>query len=152
MPEPTPTGNEAHYRRLEAMYRSAPINAFFQPAIRVSEGAAEIVVPVRRELFHAAGAVHGAAYFKVLDDAAFFATNSLVEDFFVLTVSFELKLLRPVTEGELRAAGRVVFRSRRLYVAESVVVDAEGAQVGRGSGTFLPSAIPLTPEIGYRLP
>ena len=37
---------------------------------------------------HAAGAVHGSYYFKVLDDACYFAANSLVSDVFVLTVSF----------------------------------------------------------------
>jgi acyl-coenzyme A thioesterase PaaI-like protein len=34
---------------------------------------------------HSIHAVHGSVYFKALDDAAFFAVNSLVEDVFVLT-------------------------------------------------------------------
>jgi uncharacterized protein (TIGR00369 family) len=141
--------NEEHYRKLERMYASAPINAFFQPVMRVSEGHTVITTTVRRDFFHAANAVHGAFYFKMLDDAAFFAVNSLVADVFVLTVSLNAYLVRPVSEGEVKAVGRVVHRSRRLYVAESQLTDSAGREIARGSGTFVPSDIPLSPEIGY---
>ena len=141
--------NEEHYRKLERMYASAPINDFFQPVMRVSEGEAVVTTKVRRDFFHAANAVHGALYFKMLDDAAFFAVNSLVPDVFVLTVSLNAYLTRPVADGELQAVGRVVHRSRRLYVAESQLTDSAGREIARGSGTFVPSDIPLSPEIGY---
>ena len=141
--------NEEHYRKLERMYASAPINAFFQPVMRVSQGQAVVTTTVRRDFFHAANAVHGALYLKMLDDTAFFAVNSLVDDVFVLTVSLNAYLVRPVTDGELKAVGRVVHRSRRLYVAESQLTDSDGKEIARGSGTFVPSDIPLSPEIGY---
>jgi len=140
---------DEHFRKLERMYRRAPINRYFEPAIRISEGRAVITMPVKPEFFHAAGAIHGSVYFKALDDAAFFAANSLVTDVFVLTVSYNVYFLRPVSQGELRATGLVVHRGRGLYVAESLVQDPEGRDVARGSGTFVPSRIPLTPEIGY---
>jgi acyl-coenzyme A thioesterase PaaI-like protein len=76
--------------------------------------------------------------------------NSLVDDVFVLTVSFNLYLLRPIAVGEMRAKGRVVYRSRQLFVAEAELVDQDGKDIGRGSGTFMRSAIPLSPEIGYK--
>jgi acyl-coenzyme A thioesterase PaaI-like protein len=41
----------------------------------------------------------GSVYFKMLDDAAFFAVNSIVEDVFVYTVSLNVQLLRPVASG-----------------------------------------------------
>jgi acyl-coenzyme A thioesterase PaaI-like protein len=88
-----------HFRRLERMYASAPINAYFAPHLTVSEGRAEVSIPVRPEFFHAAHAVHGSVYFKALDDAAFFAVNSLVNDVFVLTVTYNVYLTRPVTSG-----------------------------------------------------
>ena len=141
--------NDDHYRKLERMYASAPINDFFEPTMRVSKGEAVITTTVRHDFFHAANAVHGALYLKMLDDAAFFAVNSLVTDVFVLTVSLNAYLLRPVSEGEIKATGSVVHRSRRVYVAESQLVDAAGREIARGSGTFMPSDIPLTPEIGY---
>ncbi len=145
------SGLEEHCRRLERMYHGAPINEqIFRPAIRVSEGRAEVTVTVRPELHHAAHAVHGSVYFKSLDDAAFFAVNSVVPDVFVLTVSFNVLLLRPIAEGVMTSEGRLVHQSRTLFVAESTLVNSEGKQLGRGSGTFVRSTIPLDEKVGYR--
>ena len=141
--------SEEHYRKLERMYAGAPVNAFYSPALTIAEGRAELQIEVRPEFFHAAGAVHGSVYFKALDDAAFFAAASLVEDVFVLTAGFNLHMTRPVSEGRLLAVGEVVHRSRRLLLAEAVLTDAEGRQLARGSGSFLRSSIPLGPELGY---
>ncbi len=141
--------NEEHFLKLERMYAQAPLNDYYQPEMHVSEGRAEVIVPVRQDFFHAAGAVHGSVYFKALDDAAFFAVNSLVEDVFVLTVSFTVYLTRPISSGEMRATGKVVHRSRRLFVAESELVDSKGRKIARGSGTFMRSNIALSPAVGY---
>jgi len=138
-----------HYRKLEQMYLAAPINTFYSPEIWISHGEAQVTVAVRPEFFHAASAVHGSVYFKLLDDAAFFAVNSLIEEYFALTASFTTYLLRPVTEGTMKATGRVVYAGARSYVAESVVVDAEGREIARGSGNFVASKIKLTADMGY---
>ena len=138
-----------HFRRLERMYASAPINDYFRPVLRVSEGTAEVEIPVRPEFFHAAHAVHGSVYFKALDDAAFFAVNSLVPDVFVLTVTYNVYLTRPVSEGVMRAVGRVVHQSRQLFLAEAELFDSRSKQIGRGSGSFMRSTIPLSPDVGY---
>ena len=61
-----------HHRKLEAMYLGGPINAFYRPTIAVSDGEAVIEMDVRPEFWHAASAMHGSVYFKLLDDAAFF--------------------------------------------------------------------------------
>ena len=139
-----------HYRKLERMYASAPTNAYFEPEMEVSEGRAVITIRVQEKFFHAAGAVHGATYFKALDDAAFFAVNSLMDDVFPLTVSFNIYMVRPVTEGVLRSVGSVVHRSRRLFVAEAELFDSDDKQVARGSGTFMPSQIELNSGVGYK--
>jgi acyl-coenzyme A thioesterase PaaI-like protein len=91
--------NKDHYQKLERMYRGAPCNEYYRPDIAIARGTAEVSIPVRPQLFHPAGAVHGSAYFKALDDAAFFAVNSLIEDLFVLTVSFNVHLTRPISCG-----------------------------------------------------
>ena len=143
--------SQAHFAKLVAMYHAAPINQWFQPRLRIPEkGSAEIELAMRKEFYHSAGAAHGSIYFKALDDATFFAVQSLVPETFVLTASFNLYFLRPVTEGNLLARGRVVSRARRLYIAEGVLFDSHGKEAARGSGSFLPSGIPLTPEMGYR--
>jgi uncharacterized protein (TIGR00369 family) len=140
-----------HYRKLEKMYLSAPINAFYSPSIWIADGEATVEIAVRQEFFHAANAVHGSVYFKLLDDSAFFAVNSLIGDFFALTASFTTYLLRPVAEGTMKATGKVVFAGGKSFIAESVVVDAEGREIARGSGNFVASKIRLTSDLGYQL-
>jgi len=71
---------DPHFVALENMYLAAPINAFYRPRIDVSDAEATIEIEVSKKLFHAADAVHGLVYFKMLDDAAFFAANSLERD------------------------------------------------------------------------
>ncbi len=138
-----------HFRRLQRMYLTAPINAAYAPSLEVMDGAAVLTFEARPEHFHAAGALHGSVYFKALDDAAFFAVSSVVRDVFVLTASFTVYLTRPVTGGTLRAEGRVTSRSSNLYVAESVLYVEPERQVARGSGTFMRSKLALSEELGY---
>lgn len=140
---------EDHFRKLERMYQTAPINRFYNPILNVSTGAAELRIDIRPDFHHAAQAVHGSVYFKALDDAAYFAVNSLVTDVFVLTVSFNVYFVRPVTVGQLHARGRVVHSSQNLFVAESELVDDAGKSLARGSGTFMKSRTGLNGKIGY---
>ena len=141
--------SEEHYRKLERMYGTAPVNKYFRPVMHIAQGTAEVTIAARQDFYHAAGAVHGVVYFKLLDDAAFFAANSLVEDVFVLTVSLNSYLTRPIVEGEMKAVGRVVHESGRLIIADAEVFDGEGHQLARGTGTFMRSKISLTADIGY---
>lgn len=143
-----PSADE-HFRKLERMYHGAPINRFYEPVIRISEGHAEITMPMKPDFFHAANAVHGSVYFKALDDSAFFAANSLVSDVFVLTVTYTVYFTRPISEGEMRARGRVVHRSKNLIIADAELMDSSDRQIARGSGTFMRSQIALSPAIGY---
>jgi uncharacterized protein (TIGR00369 family) len=144
--------NAVHYRNLEKMYHSAPCNEYYSPFLSVSEGGAEVKIPIRTKFFHPAGAIHGSVYFKVLDDAAFFAVQSIIEDAFALTSSFNVHLLKPVSSGTLRAVGRVVQQSKNLFVAEAVALNDRGEEVAKGSGSFVRSRIPLSQEMGYGRP
>ncbi len=140
---------EEHFRRLEGMYASAPINDIFQPKMTVREEEATIEIELSENYHHAAGAVHGAVYFKMLDDAAFFAANSLETEVFVLTTAFTTYLTRPVSEGMLRSMGRVVNRNKSQFIAESILYNAEGQEIGRGNGVFVRGKLPLKNVQGY---
>lgn len=144
--------NPDHYRKLEAMYNSAPINAYFKPTAHIQHGQAEILLSMRPDFHHAANATHGAVYFKVLDDCTFFAANSVLDDVSVVTVSFNLYLLRPIATGTMRGVGKIVSQTARLIIAEGEVFNDQGKLIARGSGSFMPSSTPLSPDIGYRLP
>jgi uncharacterized protein (TIGR00369 family) len=93
--------------------------------------------------------MHGSVYFKALDDAGFFAVNSLVEDVFVLTVSFSIHLLRPVASGDMKAIGKVVQASKNMFIAEATLTNSKGEEIARGIGTYVRSKAPLSPDIGY---
>ena len=94
-PEAAPTGATLHWRALEGLYASAPINRLFDSALTIErEGLSSITFDVDERHYHAAGAAHGTIYFKMLDDAAFYAANTLVTDRFLLTTSFNLHFSR----------------------------------------------------------
>ena len=149
-PEPA-IGEEAHFRSLEALYRSAPINGQYQSDLKiVGAGRSEIRFQVDETSFHAAGAAHGTIYFKMLDDAAFYAANSLISDRFLLTTAFNLHFTKPMRGGEAKAEGRWISGRRRVLIAEARILDAEGEECARGTGTFLRSHIALSGLAGYR--
>ena len=139
-----------HYAKLRNMYLSAPSNQPYEGLnIDIREGEATVRVQAVEAMHHAAGAVHGSFYFKLLDDAAFFACNALVPDVFVLTASFNIELHRPVSAGVLRAEGRVTKPGRTILFAASELFDEAGARVGCGSGTFARSKVPLHEVSSY---
>lgn len=144
--------HETHYRSLENMYKAAPINQFYPPDITIKKGAATITVDMQKQHWHSAGAVHGSVYFKLLDDAAFFAANSLEEDVFVLTTSFTTYLTRPVSEGHMRAEGKVVNANRSQWVVEAIVYDKQNREIGRGNGIMVRSKIKLGSIDSYTTP
>ena len=151
-PDGPVAGASLHWRALENLYAAAPINQMFESRLTIiGEGAARIDFSIDERLHHAAGAAHGTVYFKMLDDAAFYAANTLITDRFLLTTSFNLHFVRPVKRGPVVAEGRWISGRRRVLVAESRLVDAEGEEIGRGTGTFMRSRIPLSGLAGYRL-
>jgi uncharacterized protein (TIGR00369 family) len=146
---PAAAGAAAHFRALEALYRSAPINREFESMIEIEEGAARIRFDLDDRFFHAAGAAHGTIYFKMLDDVAFYACNSVVSDRFLLTTAFNLHFTKPMRAGEAVAEGRWISGRRRVFVGDARIVDSSGEETARGTGTFLRSHIALSSLAGY---
>lgn len=143
-------GAAAHYRALESLYAAAPINRLFDSRLEiVTAGLARIAFTVTADHFHAAGAAHGTSYFKMLDDAAFYACNSLVTDRFLLTTAFNLLFTRPLRAGPVVAEGRWISGQRRVFVGEARLIDGDGEEAARGTGTFMRSSIALAGLPGY---
>ncbi len=139
-----------HWRALESLYRSAPVNQLFDSSLTITgEGTSHIAFEIDERHYHAAGAAHGTIYFKMLDDAAFYAANTLVTDRFLLTTSFNLHFTRPIRSGRGTAEGRWISGRRRVLVSEARLLDEEGEEIGRGTGTFMRSRIPLSSLEGY---
>ncbi|MCW3834883.1 PaaI family thioesterase [Sphingomonas canadensis] len=149
--QPDAVGAGAHFRALESLYAAAPVNQLFESRLEIPEpGVSRIHFTIDPRCFHAAGAAHGTVYFKMLDDAAFYAANSLVTDRFLLTTAFNLLFTKPLKEGPVVAEGRWVSGQRRVFVAEARLVDSSGEEAARGTGTFMRSRIALAGLPGYR--
>ena len=149
-PSADASGAALHFAALEALYASAPVNALFPSRLTITgEGRSRIEFTVDERVHHAAHAAHGTIYFKMLDDAAFYACNSLVTDRFLLTTAFNLLFTRPLKAGPMIAEGRWVSGRRRVFVGEARLVDANGEEAARGTGTFMRSSIPLAGLPGY---
>ena len=143
-------GELAHFRALESLYAAAPVNHLFPSVLHIdAPGQSRIEFDISERHFHAAGAAHGTIYFKMLDDAAFYAANSLVSDRFLLTTAFNLLFTRPLKAGPITAHGRWISGQRRVYVADARLVDGDGEEVARGTGTFMRSRFALSGLPGY---
>lgn len=81
---------ESHFSKLERMCLSAKISdeLYKVITIHISPHKAEQILQAEEKFFHAANAVHGYVYFKMLDDTAFFAVSSAVQH--VLYIPYHL--------------------------------------------------------------
>ena len=143
--------NKEHFEKLRNMYLKANVNTklYATTECNIVAEKATISLDISDKYFHALGAIHGSVYFKLLDDAAFFAVNSVVEDVFVLTTSFNINFNKPVDSGKITAIGQLRFWSKNLFVAESTLFDERGREIAFGTGNFTRSKISLTKDIGY---
>ncbi len=138
-----------HHRSLERMYLAAPVNCFYEPRITVGVGTSEIEIDLDEKFFHAAHAVHGSVYFKMLDDAAFFAASSIEDEVFVLTTAFTTYITRPVSSGVMRSVGQVVNQNRTQFVVEAIAFNGDGVEIARGNGLVVRGSVPLERAAGY---
>jgi uncharacterized protein (TIGR00369 family) len=144
--------HQAHYTKLQNMYASGLINKELYDSVHleITDEKAEISMLVDPKYFHAGNSLHGSVYFKMLDDAAYFAVHSIVSDSFVYTTSFNIQILRPVKVGRIRAVGELKFKSKHLFIADAVLYDEKNREVARGSGTFMKSKMSLDETMGYK--
>lgn len=139
-----------HYQALERMFHRAPIQRFLSGAeITVSEGKASYSLNIKQDYFHAADAMHGAVYFKLLDDAAYFACASKEQTYFLLTKSYKIDFIRPVEIDRLTAVGELVSQNENVFVAKSSITNSQGKIVATGEGIFVRSRKLLAEQQGY---
>lgn len=144
--------NSAHYQNLERMFHVAPIQKIFSGArMQVSEGKSIYNLNVSKDYFHAADALHGTVYFKLLDDAAYFAAASKEQTFFLLTKSYNIQFIRPVEVDQLIAVGELVSQKGNVFVAKSSITNSQGKIVATGEGIFVKSKKLLSDQQGYTI-
>ena len=125
-----------HYTGLMAMYKNAPVNEVIGlPKMQITEGQCTMDLSYPASFFHAAGSLHGAFYFRLLDDCAYFAAASLETSLFLYTTSFETKLLRPVGTELLHCEAKAKRLSDGVIEATAELF-SEGKLAALGKGRF----------------
>ena len=142
---------DIHYKKLENMYLKANINTdiYKSTTVKIGDGCSEVGLTIYKKYFHALGAIHGSVYFKLLDDSAFWAVNSVVYDCFCLTTSFNIHITKPISTGTITAKGSLKYKSKNIFHASSCLYNDKGEEIAFGSGSFCKSKITLSKSIGY---
>ncbi|MFT5822943.1 MAG: hypothetical protein ACI8ZM_004200 [Crocinitomix sp.] len=134
-----------HFEQLIKMYAKAPIHDFYKNiTLEVADKKSTVTLPITSNFFHAGMSTHGSVYFKLLDDAAYFACQSVIEDYFIVTTNFNISLLRPITKGTITAIGEMDFTSKQLFTATAELFDERGRLCGKGQGQFMKSKLQLS--------
>lgn len=135
----------SHFKKLEKIYLNANLNKviYCNTEIIISKNYSEIKMPIKEDYFHALKAIHGSVYFKMLDDAAFFAAQSVVEDFMLLTASFNISFKMPVANGWIKSKGKLLSVSKKEINAEAKMYNSKNEIVAFGKGVFKKSRISI---------
>ena len=127
------------------MYHNAPINVLYKPSLTIEkEGQSKIKYSVNTAHFHVGGYLHGSAIFKLLDDAAFFAAQSIEPDYFITTASFNSHFIRPVNKAIITGFGAGVKFTKTQIFADSYIENETGKIIAKGSGIFMKSNITIS--------
>lgn len=141
---------EIHLKNLEKFYLSGLPNSLNNPGINITENEVEIIVPISRQICQLNGSVISTVCSKLLQDSAVLVVNSKIPDVFVLTEHFNFFLSNNIASGQLITRARFLNKTSDQYLAESVIVDSNRTEIGRGSGVFIRSNIPFNFDSNYK--
>jgi uncharacterized protein (TIGR00369 family) len=104
-----------------------------------SEGLAVAELVVGPQHLNIDGVVHGGVLMSLIDTACGYAgcfSTRPSERLRAVTLSLTTSFMVPVTEGVLRAVGRVRLRGSRTFFCDAEVFDGKATLVAIGQGTF----------------
>ena len=134
---------EDYYKTLKECYENAPINKFYQPTATIADGIAEIRMPLKEDFYHYGNYQHGSVYFKMCDDAGYFAAQSQEFEKFIVTASYNIYFLKPIKLGQMVAKGSILNKTKTQFICETVIFNDNKDIIARGSGVFVRSSRPL---------
>ena len=143
---------DIHFQCLIGLYRAAPINGFYQPEMQLEERIARIEIETKEKMHHTLGFIHGSVYFKMLDDAAYFAAQTTEREHFLLTSDFRIDLIRPFQLGRIVATGTVQHVGKKDILAHSELRCSKGKLLATGVGKFTRSTWLLAKQEAYTQP
>jgi uncharacterized protein (TIGR00369 family) len=141
----------SHFQHLERMYLAAPIHrhTITGVSIDIREAQCQITCPVGEKYHHAAGGMYGAIFFKMLDDAAYFAAASTEREFFLVTAHFELDFYRPFAHGLIKSVGKIDEITNDGIIASASLFNEQGKILASGSGRFVRARTRLCDVAAY---
>ena len=141
--------NKKHFDNIINCYGNAPINQIFNPKMKLNLGECEIEMKISKKFHHSANSLHGSIYFKMLDDAAWGASNTYIDDVFLFTYNFNIYLTKPVSSGIIISKGKVIDKKDGKIKAKSILYDSKNNEIARGDGLFMKSKYLLKDAIGF---
>ena len=142
--------NQKHFKNIIKCYSIAPINKIFKPRMNLGLGKCEIKMRISKSFHHSANSLHGSIYFKMLDDAAWGASNTYVDDVFLFTYNFDIYLKKPISSGIIIARGEVLNKKDNKFKAKSYLYDSKNNEIAHGEGLFMRSNYLLSEAIGLK--
>lgn len=103
---------------------------------------------IKKNYWHGGKAAHGCIYFKMIDDAACFASMSIENEVLLLTKCFNTHFVKPVSSCMIKSIGKVTNSSNGRIIADSGIYNEAGEMIGHGQGVFVKSKMLLL-EAGY---
>lgn len=120
---------QRHWVLTEGLNSPASINALFQSCLKiVAKGFSRIQFDTSPKGFDAVGSAHGMRYSKMICNEDLLTASTRANDQFLLMTAFKLHFSWPLH-------------------ANSVL--AKDSEVGRGTGSFQGSRVPIATQAGY---
>ena len=118
-------------------YFNHPMHKGLNLKLLSENGKAELSMTVHKDICNLVGILHGSYYFKLMDDACFFAALSIEQHQFVATANFNIHYFKPASSGVIIAKAEVINHYSSKYVCECTIYDEENKKLGYGSGLFV---------------
>ncbi len=108
--------------------------------VEVAVGHATLMLPCREELRNSMGLVQGGILAVLADVAGGVSLNSVLPDplkAMIPTIECKLNFLRPATEEDIVARGKVVHRGRQIAVCQVDLSTEQGTLLATGLFTYM---------------
>ena len=127
---------EKHFDKLEKMYSNSNLNKILEGKIEISQGESILNFHFRKNMQSETKNIHNAYNFMSMENVAFYAANSLIEDVLVSTRSFEVSFFKPTNSKKLTAKAKFIEKSMGNYIISTELLDHNGIVISKGKGIF----------------
>lgn len=105
--------------------------------LEVKDGYARYMLPIKEELLHIYGGLHGGVIASLADISMAASVLSVIgNERKIATVNLNLQYIAPVKEGVAFAEARVVERKGSVVFAEVTIYSKDKEVVAKGNGIF----------------